>query len=264
MVRLLQSVATQRKLSAKARPFGHNRGMRILLTSDLHYRLRHYDWLLGAASSFDAVVVAGDHIDGASPVPDRVQIAALSASLAALAQKTRLLACSGNHDLNARSRQGEKTADWLNAVRGPSVAVDGDSVVVGDTLFTVCPWWDGPHAREGVARLLDGASAQRTGRWVWVHHAPPIGPLSWTGTRHYGDAALPELIARHAPTAVLCGHIHEAPYENGGSWVDRMGDTWLFNPGRQLGDRPAHIEIDFDRALARWNSIDRVEELGLQ
>jgi hypothetical protein len=61
--------------------------MRILLTSDLHYRLRHYDWLLAAASSFDAVVIAGDHIDGASPVPDRVQIAPLSASLAALAQK---------------------------------------------------------------------------------------------------------------------------------------------------------------------------------
>jgi Icc-related predicted phosphoesterase len=255
---------TQRKLPAQRRPFGQNPRMRVLLTSDLHYRLRHYDWLLGAAPSFDAVVIAGDHIDGASPVPDRVQIAALSASLAALAQKSQLLACSGNHDVNARSRQGEKTADWLNAVRSASVAVDGDSVLVGDTLFTVCPWWDGPHAREGVARLLDDAAAQRTGRWIWVHHAPPEGPLSWTGTRHYGDEALPELIARHAPTAVLCGHIHEAPYRNGGSWIDRVGDTWLFNAGRQPGDVPARIEIDFDRALARWITIEGVEERVLQ
>ena len=238
--------------------------MRILLTSDLHYKLRQYDWVLAVAARFDAVVIAGDHIDTFLGVPGEVQIAALSASLTAVAQKSRLLACSGNHDLNARSRQGEKTADWLSAVRSASVAVDGDSVLVGDTLFTVCPWWDGPHAREGVAKLLDSASAQRTGRWVWVHHAPPEGPLSWTGKRHYGDSALPELIARHAPTAVLCGHIHEAPYRNGGSWVDKMGDTWLFNAGKQLGDVPAHIEIDFDQALARWITFDGVEERVLQ
>jgi predicted phosphodiesterase len=34
--------------------------MRILLTSDLHYKLRQYDWLLGAGTGFDAVVIAGD------------------------------------------------------------------------------------------------------------------------------------------------------------------------------------------------------------
>jgi len=239
--------------------------MRLLLTSDLHYRLRHYDWLSGAAPSFDAVVIAGDHIDMASTVPDGVQIAALSASLAALAQKTRLLVCSGNHDLNARNAEGEKTADWLDAVRGDALAVDGDTVAVGDTLFTACPWWDGPHAREGVARLLQAAAEQREGRrWVWLHHAPPEGPLSWTGKRFYGDAALPELIARFAPSAVLCGHIHEAPYKKGGSWVDRVGDTWLFNAGNQIGDIPAFIEIDFARAVARWVTSEGVEERALQ
>ncbi len=238
--------------------------MRILLASDLHYRLRHYDWLIGAASGFDAVVVAGDHIDGSSPVPDGVQIAALSASLSAVSRKARLLVCSGNHDLNARSRQGEKIADWLAKVRSDVLAVDGDSVMVGDTLFTVCPWWDGPHAREGIARMLDEAAHLRKGRWVWVYHAPPVGPLSWTGKKHFGDEALPGLIERHSPTAVLCGHIHEAPYRNGGSWIDRVGDTWLFNAGNQIGDIPAVIEIDFDKPLARWITMEGVEERVLQ
>jgi hypothetical protein len=32
--------------------------MRILLTSDLHYKLRRYDGLIGAAPGFDAVVIA--------------------------------------------------------------------------------------------------------------------------------------------------------------------------------------------------------------
>ena len=71
--------------------------MRILLTSDLHYKLRQYDWLIGAAAGFDVVVIAGDHIDAFLPVPSGVQIAALSASLTAVAQRSRVLACSGNH-----------------------------------------------------------------------------------------------------------------------------------------------------------------------
>ncbi|HSV19086.1 MAG TPA: metallophosphoesterase [Casimicrobiaceae bacterium] len=236
----------------------------MLLTSDLHYKLRQYDWLIGAAPHFDAVVIAGDHLDAALAVPASVQIAALSASFGAVAGKTHLLVCSGNHDLNAWSPEGEKTADWLDAARGKALAVDGDTVAIGDTLFTVCPWWDGPFARARVEQLLDDASHRRTGRWVWIYHAPPTGPLSWTGKRHYGDAVLPALIERYAPSAVLCGHIHEAPFKADGSWVDRMGDTWLFNAGRQIGDVPARVEIDFTRETARWVSLAGIDDRSLQ
>lgn len=238
--------------------------MRLLLVSDLHYKLRQYDWLLGAAPRFDAVAIAGDHVDAFAAVPSEVQIAALSASLAAVARQTPLLACSGNHDLDARNEAGEKTAAWLAGVRGAAAAVDGDTIEIGDTLFTVCPWWDGPHAQAGVERLLEDAAARRRGRWVWLYHAPPEGALSWTGSRHFGDAVLAGLIARHEPTAVLCGHIHEAPFKRGGSWIDRRGDTWLFNPGRQIGDVPARIEIDFAKAEARWFSLAGIEEKPLQ
>jgi Icc-related predicted phosphoesterase len=238
--------------------------MRLLLTSDLHYKLRQYDWLIGAAPHFDAVVIAGDHVDAFGVVPSEVQIAALSASLASLARKCRLFACSGNHDLDARNPQGEKKAGWLDSVRSEALAVDGDTVGVGETLFTVCPWWDGPHAKAGVARLLDEAASRRTDKWIWVYHAPPVGPLSWTGKRHFGDAVLPEFVKRHAPTAVLCGHIHEAPFKNEGSWIDRIGDTWLFNAGRQIGDVPARIEIDFAAQTARWISLAGEDEKALQ
>jgi Icc-related predicted phosphoesterase len=239
--------------------------MRILLTSDLHYKLRQYDWLIRAAPQFDAVVIAGDHVDAFLPVPPEVQIAALSASMAAVAGKTRLLVCSGNHDLDARNPQGEKVAGWLAGLRGGGFAVDGDTTRVGDTLFTVCPWWDGPHARAQVEALLDAAADDRRGaRWVWVYHAPPEGLLSWTGKRHFGDLVLPQLIARHAPDAVLCGHIHEAPFKSGGCWVDRIGDTWLFNAGNQIGEVPAHVEIDLEQRIARWSSLAGEEERALQ
>lgn len=240
--------------------------MRLLLASDLHYRLRQYDWLIGRAAQFDAVALAGDHLDIASAVADEVQIAALGASLTALSRKAPLLVCSGNHDLNARSTAGEKAADWLQPLRSDRLAVDGDSLRIADTLFTVCPWWDGPHGRAEVERQLDAAARQRAPgeRWVWLYHAPPEGRLSWNGRRHFGDPLLPALIERHAPAAVLCGHIHEAPFRgNGGGWCVRQGDTWLFNAGRQIGDVPARIEIDFGAALARWISIDDVQQQAL-
>ena len=247
--------------------------MRILLTSDLHYKLRQFDWLFHAAPDFDAVVIAGDHIDAQSSLPGAVQIAALSATFAALAQKSRLLVCSGNHDLNAWNGQGEKVANWLDPVRANGVAmdgrhglaVDGDTIAIDDTLFTVCPWWDGPYARVDVERMIERAAGERGGRrWVWVYHAPPEGLLSWTGKRHYGDAVLPELVKRFSPTSVLCGHIHEAPFKNGGSCIDRIGETWLFNAGRQIGDIPARVEIDFTQQAARWISLAGVEERSLQ
>lgn len=238
--------------------------MRILLTSDLHYKLRQYDWLLRAAEGFDAVVIAGDHIDVSSSVPCVVQIAALSASFAAVSQKSRLLVCSGNHDLNARNGAGEKTADWLDVLRNGALAVDGDTILVRDTLFTICPWWDGPHARDGIESILEVAARRRTGAWIWVYHAPPLSALSWNGTRHYGDATLTKLVKRYAPTAVLCGHIHEAPFRNGGSWVDRIDNTWLFNAGNQIGDVPARVEIDLTQQAARWISLAGVEEKALQ
>ncbi|HVJ74019.1 MAG TPA: metallophosphoesterase [Casimicrobiaceae bacterium] len=244
--------------------FCYGAPMRILLTSDLHYSLKQYDWLIKAAPHFDVLVIAGDHIDAMSPVPAAVQMAALSASFGALAGKTRLLVCSGNHDLNAWTAEGEKTAAWLSSISDAAIAVDGDTLEVGDTLFTVCPWWDGPHARARLEQMLESASGRRRGRWVWIYHAPPEGLLSWTGKRHYGDAFLAGLVERHAPDVVMCGHIHEAPFRNGGSWIERRGATWLFNAGRQIGDVPARIEIDFANHAAQWFSLAGTEQRSLQ
>jgi Icc-related predicted phosphoesterase len=235
--------------------------VRILLTSDLHYRLRQYDWLVAHADRFDAIAIAGDHIDIASAVPSDVQVAALSASLEALSRRAPLLVCSGNHDLDTRGSDGEKRARWLGALRSERLAVDGDSREIGDAFFTACPWWDGPQTRDALRALLEAAAARRRpGQpWVWLYHAPPEGPLSWTGRRHFGDALLPELLEQHRPTVVLCGHIHEAPFRNGGGWCERRGETWLFNAGHQIGDVPARIEIDLRARQARWLSLEGVE-----
>src|SRR5690606_15407107 len=114
-----------------------------------------------------------------------------------------------------------------------------DTVTVADVTVTLCPWWDGPETLKAVGAQLDAAAATRSGPWIWVYHAPPPdSPVSWNGRRHYGDAALNGWIAKYRPDFVFSGHVHEAPFARDGSWVDRIGDTWVFNAGRQIGPIP--------------------------
>ena len=42
--------------------------MKVLLVSDLHHRLRQFDWLRRAAAGVDVVAIAGDLLDVRSPV----------------------------------------------------------------------------------------------------------------------------------------------------------------------------------------------------
>ena len=236
--------------------------MRILLVSDLHYRLPHLDWVAGVASEYDLVVLAGDHVDISSPVSVEVQITALRVAMSDLAARSRLVVCSGNHDLNTRNDQGEKTADWLAPLREVGAVVDGDTVTIGTTTVTVLGWWDGPVAQQELEAQLE-AHAPDTSRWIWVYHSPPHGPLAWTGSRHFGDPVIADWIRRWRPTAVLMGHIHQAPFTPDGSWIDRVGPTWLFNAGKQIGPVPAHIEVDLDAATARWISSEGIDERSL-
>lgn len=93
-----------------------------------------------------------------------------------------------------------------------------------------------------------------------MYHSPPEGLLRWTGSRHFGDPEIEKWIGRWSPELVLTGHIHQSPFTESGSWIDRVGETRLFNAGNQIGSEPAHIEIDLDRDVARWVSLAGVEE----
>ena len=236
--------------------------MRILLVSDLHYTLKQLDWVLSVADTYDLVVVAGDCLDISSPVEPDAQIAVVLEYLARIAAKTNVVACSGNHDLNARNELDERSARWLDAARPAGVAVDGMRLELDDTRVTVCPWWDGPRTRELVDRQLAEDAIEAAGHpWIWVYHAPPdASPTSWTGKRHYGDEELVAWIEQHHPDFVLCGHVHQSPFASQGAWIDRIGSTLVFNAGRQIGPVPTHISLDTDAGTAQWYSLAGDEE----
>jgi Icc-related predicted phosphoesterase len=135
------------------------------------------------------------------------------------------------------------------------VHVDGASLLVDETLFTVCPWWDGPVGRESLQARLAADAGRAKRRWVWIYHAPPTAsPLSWDGRREFGDEALTEWLPVFRPDVVLTGHIHQAPFVEGGDWIQQIGATWLFNAGQQPGPVPAYIVLDLEAGLAEWRS----------
>jgi len=216
------------------------------------------------AGDFDTVIVAGDHLDISSAVDPRAQIVVVLKYLRQLKEKTRVIASSGNHDLDARGDDGEKFARWMQRVRELGIPTDGDSLEVDGTLFTVCAWWDGPRSRKAVGEQLARDAQRNKDRWIWVYHAPPSeSSTSWNGRQHYGDEALAAWIDAHQPDLVLAGHIHQSPFARDGSWVDRRGRTWIFNSGRQIGPLPTHVIFDTRANQALWFSLEGAETVQL-
>jgi len=234
------------------------------MVGDLHYALRQYDWLVEVAADFDLVVLAGDHLDLSSFAPVEAQIPVVLAYLEKLAERTRVVAASGNHDLTARDDNGEKAALWILAARSAGVLTDWDSADVDGIRVTVSPWWDGPAGQAAVDGLLAASAPPDDRPWVWVYHGPPSdSPLSWGGQRSFGDPELTAWIHRHHPALVLTGHVHQAPFIPDGSWHDRIDGTVVLNAGRMPGDRPAHVIIDFEERSAWWWSYEGEGEISL-
>ena len=84
--------------------------MRILAVSDLHYTLPQFDWLVRVAPRYDLVIVAGDLLEGSSLVTTSAQMVVVLKYLERLRGVTRLMVCSGNHDLNHAYSTGERYA----------------------------------------------------------------------------------------------------------------------------------------------------------
>jgi len=75
--------------------------VKCLLVADLHCDLRKFDWVLAAAETVDVVVLAGDHLDAASPATRR----------------SGRTAGSGCTMLRPRARRSASTAGGRSATR---------------------------------------------------------------------------------------------------------------------------------------------------
>jgi Icc-related predicted phosphoesterase len=244
--------------------------MHLLYVADLHYTLKQFDWVKANARDYDAVVIGGDLLDLSSALDADVQITIVEKYLRVMRAGVPVVVSSGNHDGDSRNAADESTSSWIQSLRSEGIHVDGDSFDLGDTHFTVCPWWDGQLSRQELETQLETEAARvremAPARWIWIHHAPPKGAkTSWTGRKFIGDEFLRGWIERYQPAMVLSGHIHNSPFYEQGSWIDQVGTTWVLNPGRQLGPQPTTIKLDLTTWTAEWDSIEErsVQDLGV-
>lgn len=231
--------------------------MKLLLTSDLHYNLQQFDWLIRNGQHYDYVIVAGDLLNIAGYLELEVQITVISEYLRNLSRLTNVIVCSGNHDGETRNRQGEFNAAWLQKIASETLFVDWQAVRAPGVLISICPWWDGHSTKAKMVAMLEDHAEMPHKKWVWIHHAPPDRcRVSWTGKRFGGDPFLNVLIKKHSPTLVFSGHIHSAPFYEKGGWVDRLHETWVCNPGNQPGAIPTTIQFDLDEMKAIFDSSE--------
>ena len=238
--------------------------MRILITADLHFNRPQIEWLAQSAPGFDLVVIAGDLLDiaGQQSVPD--QINEVRVNLTHLRTLGPLVVASGNHDASRNFAEGEAYAGWIEDLSALGITPDGSGCDFGSDRVTVCPWWNGSHLREKMIAHLAREAALVRGRWIWVHHAPPRGSrIAWTRRGDAGDPYLSKLIGTYQPAIVICGHIHDAPFQANGHWCERLGQTWVFNPGRQPGAQPASIVLDLAAGMAEYCNIEGRQTIQL-
>lgn len=235
--------------------------MRLLSVSDLHYTLPQWDWLLEVAGNFDVVAVAGDLLDLGSGVPREVQARVVEKYLARIAAVGPLLVCSGNHDWFGETG----AAAWLNRMRFEGLRTDGGSCAVGDHFFSVLGWWEAEESRHALEEQLERQAGEvGDRRWIWIYHPPPRGSrVAWTGSEDNGDRFLGSWIARHRPWLVLTGHVHNAPFVEGGAWVDAVDDTRVLNNGKQPGQVPTMSVIDLETGRAVWASAEDARQARL-
>ncbi|MEQ1704160.1 MAG: metallophosphoesterase, partial [Ilumatobacteraceae bacterium] len=147
--------------------------------------------VLDRAEGVDLVIIAGDLLDASGGQPTALQVAAARTFIAELRRHAAVVVCSGNHDLDGIDEHGERTTLWNRELADLAV-VDGGLLELGDTVISVCPWWDGPRGADRLRAQLD-AQATQVGlrRWIWVHHAPAAGSrTAWDGRRDCGDSVL--------------------------------------------------------------------------
>ncbi|MCF7689256.1 MAG: metallophosphoesterase [Cephaloticoccus sp.] len=215
--------------------------MRILHTSDFHFRQTWFHWLTEKAPGFDACCLTGDLLDmlgfgTAQGMSTQVRWVKEWAK----AFPGRLYLCSGNHDWWVEDRYIDTMANgrWVQWLRRTgSVFVDGDVDALPGYAVHCQPWVGGLGQRHetGLPALV-------------LAHAPPTGlPVSFNYEgSDFGDFQTDEILrALPVGSLILSGHVHTSRH-----WHAERKGVLCFNPGVSDNPEPNYIVLDTARHAA--------------
>jgi len=246
--------------------------MKLLALSDLHFHRPWYDWILGEAAreAWDLIVIAGDFLDQFNQREGMAsQVAYHLEWFDRIADVGQPLAvCAGNHDANdaplvivtnddlpeclTRAFLEER---WMDAVKGPTTIVDGEDRAIhtraGSILVSSLTWrWGGetmsrerPHPDDTERLRAARERARAEGLpWLVLAHDPPA-PSCLTSVKHENATRI--LAQVFQPDICVSGHLHEAPFADGGGFETRIGRTLCVNPGSRPGPHPSAVVLEW-------------------
>ncbi|MEI7742108.1 MAG: hypothetical protein WCJ29_06485 [bacterium] len=116
------------------------------------------------------------------------------------------------------------------------------------------PGWDISEAEmlEGLTKLERAADPAKT---LFVIHQPPFNSRldESFGGEHFGSSGISDWLTSSKKLAVLSGHVHEAPFVNGGFWQQSVSGTPCFQPGGWHEEGLCAIQFDLEHVeSARW------------
>ena len=186
------------------------RSMRLLLTTDLQFRLLWFRWLIEQAPDFDLICIAGDLLDMFKSETRIEQAREVRTLIRELADLVPVAVCPGNHDNAGRlvSHDRASVYEWfIDLGTHPNIITDGSTRKLENLIVTAIPY----HcSRQEKSIWLDRGSTIRrqTGMpWIVLHHVPAKNGLGDSGE----ELEASELLAAYRPGYFVSGHSHAFP-----------------------------------------------------
>jgi len=219
--------------------------MRILAIADIHNDVENMLQFLDRAkkTDFDIIVCPGDFTDVAPRGFSQKEIGTLLIEELKSTGKP-IIAVPGNWDI-----------DLVEYFEKDDISVHGKGKIVNDVGFygfggARTPFGTAYEPTEDeIERGIEKSYEDVKGadyRVLVVHNPPKNTKLDMiTSGAHVGSETVRRFIEKHQPSAVVCGHIHEA------KGVDEIGKSKIVNPGRFPEGYCGIIDISPDKTEAK-------------
>ena len=91
-----------------------------------------------------------------------------------------------------------------------------------------------PSIKDELERLKNQLAEGEMQRSIWMIHQPPanLGMDICGNGQRVGSPTVLQFAVENQPVLGCSGHIHESPYQTGGRWVGRVGNTVWLQPGQ--------------------------------
>lgn len=183
--------------------------MKIIHTTDLHFKKDWFNWIVEQQDSYDVFCITGDFLEDSKEETLLEQIEWVSNWMKSF--KKPLFVCNGNHDIEELDNE-----EWLDKI--PNIYSDNSIKTINGVKFGSVPYL-APDFFE-----FDECD-------VILYHLPPAKTataIHKTEQSDWGDIELYRILKSGMlkPKAILCGHMHY-PTKS----IDKIRDTFIYNTG---------------------------------